>query len=186
MNNLQIDFVLKSTPITRNKYNGCFNISTLSINNVKNGIYIVNTESNISKMGHWILFYVNKKCVIYFDSFGNPSSFYGGNIDKYYNTFPCKRILTTYPVQYKYSLLCGGYCIYIAYNLCRNIRPCNILLTLSSRNRQRNDNTIENFLFHILGLKDICNKYFCGTKTFQSHCRQTCLCSRNNNVSTSL
>ena len=183
MKNLQIYFVLKSTPITKNKYNGCFNISTLNINIVKNDAYIVNIKSNIFKMGYWIIFYVNKRCVIYFDSFGNPPSIYGGNIDKYYNIFSCKRILTTFSVQYKYSLLCGGYCIYIAYNLCRNIEPGNILLTLSSRNKKRYDSKIEIKLFHILGLKDICNQYFCGTKSFQSHCRQICLCCRNNTVS---
>lgn len=184
MDNLQIDYVLNSTSVTKHKYVGCFNIALLNVNNMQNGIYIVNTEKNVHIMGHWILLYVKKHCVIYFDSFGMLPSHYGGNIEKCYHSFNCKRIINKSPIQYKYSLLCGAYCIYVAYHLCRNISYVNILSKISSKNRIKNDIVIEDFLFRVLKMSNICNRRLCGTVTFKSHCRLKCECNNNNNTST--
>ena len=75
-----------------------------------------------------MVLYINKQCVIYFDSFGMLPNHYGGNIEKYYHSFNCKRVINKFRKQYKYSLLRGAYCInkYVAYHLSRNISYVNI------------------------------------------------------------
>ena len=118
---MQIDYA----SVTKHKYVECFNIASVNVNNVQYGvyiyiyIYIVNTGEKIHMMGHWILVYINKRCLIYFYSFGRSPSHYGGNIEINYHSFTCKRVINKSPKQYKYSLLCGAYCIYVAYQLCR-------------------------------------------------------------------
>lgn len=46
-----------------------FNIASINVINTQNGVYKFNTGKCVHIMEHWILLYINKQCLIYFESF---------------------------------------------------------------------------------------------------------------------
>lgn len=172
MDNLQIDAILKNNPITREKYIGCFMEKVLPFEK-RNGFMIINVESDSSKMGHWILFFACSDHVIFFDSFGFRPINYTSNINLYYNSFKTCIIATKDAIQSPTSLVCGAYCIYIAYFLCSNISIRVIIQRLKNKN---SDKIVERFIMMLSGNNKACNQTMCPTHTFKTLCKIVCKC----------
>ena len=90
------------------RFNGVFSRDNLpNNNNIKNGAYIINHEEYRNIGTHWVALYVNKKTIIYFDSFGVE------HIPKEIMKFiGNKNIITNiFRIQAHDSIMCGYFCI---------------------------------------------------------------------------
>ena len=73
MNTVQITEILRNNPVTRDLFLGCFSsdqLAEIQINLRKHYFFITNIlTSGKNEMGHWLLFYIYNKDLLYFDSF---------------------------------------------------------------------------------------------------------------------
>jgi hypothetical protein len=131
-------------------------------------------------MGHWLLIFIrNKGSIIFFDSFGFKPSFYGGKIEEFCLLYTRVRIGTQSQIQHSESLVCGCYCIYVGYYLCKGAGIDQILKLFTKRFKRKNDAIVENFTYKILGLKQTCSKMLCSSISFHTMCRRSCYCKRD-------
>ena len=87
--------------------------------------------------------------------------------------FNIKIVACKKPLQNPTSLVCGAYCIYIAYFLCKKYSLKVILNRLENKN---SDSIVEKFVIKLAGQSDVCRKKFCPTFTFNTICAQKCFC----------
>ena len=183
MNTIQIDEILRNNPVTKNEYIGCLASDQLS--NIKKHIknkcfFITNTLSSGEKgMGHWLLFYVDYNDVLFFDSFGfKPENYNNIYITNFVRSYNPKNVFIalTYPIQSASSLLCGAYCLYVGYHLCKNIPIERILTKFNKYSRVSNDRKVEQFLEEMTGTITECNAFMCPTMTFKETCKSICNC----------
>ena len=174
MDNNQIENISRNNPVTKHTFIGCFAQNKMPVK-PENGYMIVNNESNPKKMGHWILIYKNNDKHYFFDSFGFHPSIYGGNIASYCNTYNNIQLLLKKPIQSNNSYVCGAYCLYVAYYLCKNISVEKIITRFSKRNLH-NDKIVEKFIMDVSGNQHSCNKNMCGVLTFKTVCKNLCKC----------
>ena len=88
------------------RFNGVFSRDNLP-NSIKNGAYVINLDEYHDIGTDWVALYVNKKNIIYFDSFGVE------HIPREIMKFiPRKKIITNiYRIQAYDSILWGYFCI---------------------------------------------------------------------------
>ena len=176
MDNYQIDRVAKGNKITSVMYKGCYPANFLSPK-YEEGFFIVNTSTKPNEMGHWLLFFNDGNSLNFFDSFGFHPKMYGGPIAKYFMGHRKAKIVTEHSLQNPASFVCGAYCIYFAYFMCKNLRHCDIISKFDVNNTRKNDKIVEAFVFSLTGDPDCCSKkYICGVLTFNSTCKKYCLC----------
>ena len=175
MNGLQIDSLLRNLNTIKRWYHGTFTEASIPFNLIeKNNIFfIVNTVSNVAIMGHWVLIFINKNVLYYFDSYGNLPP--DNNIMKFIKTFPRKRyLINVKSLQSNNSFVCGAYCIYLAYFKCKGISFPSILARFS-RNKRNNDKKVLRFLFKLIDNKCVGN--FCPRLMFNESCNDyLCMC----------
>lgn len=178
MDNIKITYIFNRNPITKQYFLGCFPVTNLSLIKItRRGFFIVNTSADSNEMGHWLLFFVNdRNSIIFFDSFGFDPKFYGGLIDKFSRLYNHVQIATRTQIQHSQSLLCGSYCIFVAFYLCKGKQIDQILKPFTRRNKRKNDAIVENFTFKMLGLKQTCSKMLCSAISFETFCKKYCLC----------
>ena len=88
------------------RFNGVFSRDNLP-NSIKNGVYVINLDEYHDIGTDWVALYVNKKNIIYFDSFGVE------HIPREIMKFiPRKKIITNiYRIQAYDSIMWGYFCI---------------------------------------------------------------------------
>ena len=147
MNGLQIDSLLKELKEVQGWYQGTFVAANIPFSLIrKNNIFFIcNTVSDITIMGHWILIFIYKNELYYFDSYGeNPPN---NNILKFYNNYPGKKHkVTSYSLQSNHSYVCGAYCILVAVHKCRGVSFKTILKKFNKFNKISNDRVVLKFL----------------------------------------
>ena len=130
-----------------------------------------------NEIGHWLLFYKRNSCLYFFDSFALNPIAYGGAISKLFYNFPLHKIHgISDQVQSDSSYVCGAYCIFFA-NLMSNAYAIHRINSIFSKNTEKNDLIVTNFLYNMIGIKISCSKHFCPSIVFNSRCRKFCCCT---------
>ena len=165
MDSKQITNILSKNKATQPYFIGCFINNNIPIqmlvNNAGDFFIIVNTITNVAKMGHWILFFMRNRELLFFDSFGLHPEVYNGSIYKFYCAYPGrKRIITNSALQNKFSLVCGAYVIYVAFMLSTNRSLCTTFSKFSS-NTCKNDRFVVRFLYNVASIVLSCNDKIC-------------------------
>ena len=148
------------------KYNGVFTSDLLPANLEKGErneaqIFIVNTLSSkdkITKMGHWVVFYVEKtpiNRIVFFDSYGVAPSLYGGNFVDFVNKHKRKFIFCNWKrsIQPLNSVKCGLYVIYFVHMVSHYGIESTLeksLKIFSVKNKGRNDSFVTSYFFRKL------------------------------------
>lgn len=173
----QIYAALKLDKVT-NKYFGgvhsCDKVNQVKIKENESVCIVVNTATSEDAGVHWILLFKprNGEKMIFFDSFGKSPSDYGNCLREatiYFSThtsFSGKYARSTKVLQSDEAAVCGIYCIFAAYQLCRN-KTINTIENMFSNNRIENDRKICKWF----------KKYFHG-KIINCRKGQHCICSK--------
>ena len=178
MNGYQIIKAFEFIPEAKDLFLGVFTNNTFPnhFKTVRNGFFIVNTQSNVNNFGHWILFYIDRFNLYYFDSFSFSPEEYGGAISSFYQTYPGYKIKAIkHPIQSDMSYVCGAYCIYFAFKMCRN--RFNDLSRTLGVNRERNDRIVIQFFENLVGTRLSCRTLFCPMSMFNERCKYFCRCN---------
>ena len=178
MNSVQISSILNNLDATRNLFNGCYKNDTIPfhLKSKRNGFFIVNTNVNVTTMGHWILFYIKYSVLYFFDSFGENIKTYGLDIESFFSSFNGDKVIAIRsPLQDDLSYVCGAYVIYFAYMMGKNHSIYSIKSKFS-KNRKRNDIYVTKFILIKTRTYITCNRRYCSSYMFQTKCRQYCTC----------
>lgn len=122
MNGQSVERVLCSHPCTKELYAGVYPIDMLPVLDTFPKCIIINTSTSNIRMGHWTLLYFKTAAEVYFfDSYGRTFSNVnnGHLLDNYLTDIivhSCKYVL-----QSRHSVVCGYYCLYVAYCLCKGL-----------------------------------------------------------------
>jgi hypothetical protein len=122
MNSSQLTNILYRNEQTSASFQGIYPIDQLpQVTNYP--VYIIiNTSKSHVYDGHWVLLYLkNTKETIFFDSYGRtPANVNNGHI---LHEYLSKYTLTCnyYVLQSVSSNVCGMYCLYVAFYLCRGM-----------------------------------------------------------------
>lgn len=132
MNTKQIWQALTSNPVTEPYFDGVFPSDELK--NIKNKpkLIICNTDPSTKKGTHWLLFFFHKDTVDFYDSLGKDLTFYGKEFTAFVQKFAKNYEQCTIRTQPKGSSLCGHYCLYFAYKLCKGYKMLNIINSMKS------------------------------------------------------
>ena len=142
MNNRTVEKMLRHDQRTARLFEGIYAVDKLP-DRVKFPSYIiVNTSKSYVYDGHWVIIYFkNTDSVIFFDSFGRgPSNVNNGYIlkmylDKYIVKF------NKFVLQSRASSVCGYYCLYVAFYLCRSV-PLKGMFCMFTKDLEYNDRLI--------------------------------------------
>lgn len=180
MNSLHLKSSLTKNILTKRMYGGIYHNANFMSNtrgNYQNYYFIVNTESDASVLGHWIVYFHYGRVLYFIDSFGKNPDFYGGDIEKYYNSsLQCKYVMLKYQIQHDTSLVCGAYAIYFIYYLCNGYSPTMIKSKFSRKYLKKNDRIVERFLYKINGNVNHCDMNACSFTMFNKKCLKLCQC----------
>ena len=178
MNGLQIIQCIDEIPCLKQIFIGVYNNKTvpMTLKNIRNGFYIINTANNVNKMGHWVMYYVKDFTMYFFDSFGCSPSEYGLDIAKIYNLYRFKKhVVFNREIQDESSYVCGLYTLYFAYLMCNN-KTIEFINKKFGKNRSKNDLFVINYINKLLGLRFTCKKVFCSSLMYSYKCRNYCVC----------
>jgi hypothetical protein len=123
MNEFELYAYVKKDVYMQHRFKGVYAIDKLPAIMKTFPYYIIlNTSKSDIKTGHWtVLYFVNYHKVLFFDSYGRKyTDVENGNI---LNDYLINRNVKSfeYKLQSYKSNVCGYYCIYTVYKLCRNI-----------------------------------------------------------------
>lgn len=127
MNAQTIERMLRSRPITKGRYGGVYPIDMLPELHTFPKYIIINTSTSDIRVGHWTLLYFKTATEAYFfDSYGrNHTHVTNGHLLEIYlagvHVLNCKYIL-----QSRQSMVCGYYCLYVAYSFCKGLTFSNM------------------------------------------------------------
>ena len=178
MDTLQIMYAVQNISPTNRFFKGCYYNRNIPFNLMKERecFFIVNTITNVRKMGHWILFYIKNFRLYFFDSFAMSPVEYGWDIDSFFTSYPgYKTEVFQSPIQNDVSYVCGAYTIFFAHCMCMDYSLFHIK-TLFTRNRRRNDSFVVSRVYSLVGLDIECKSDFCTSLMFFDKCRKYCLC----------
>ena len=146
MNTLQLDRALSRNPVTKKSFLGVFPSDQLPIYISKFPCcFIVNTESSDSEGLHWLAIYIpSSRKMEFFDSYGNPPSFFKGPIADFAVQFS-KMDYNPMTLQSNTTAVCGQYCIYFLFSRCRGI-PLKTIISSFVTNHLSNDIRVYNFV----------------------------------------
>lgn len=151
MNGLEIQNILLNDEDIVKLYCGVKAANEMdTISNKIKCLYIVNTQPRYFPGLHWVVIYCNNTLCEFFDSFGNPPSFYG----TFFNDFVNKYDICLYSkmkVQQFGSDSCGLFCIYFCYYKSRGYTYNEIMKQFS------NDKDVNEFI--VKQLVDKLRKY---------------------------
>ena len=177
MNGYQIKQAMDIIPETQN-FRGCFYNKNIPFEFLgeKECFFIVNSVTDLRKMGHWVLFYIKSFHLYFFDSFGLHPSEYGWDIGDFFEKYPLRKtIVFENAIQNDFSFVCGAYVIIFSYLTCKNYSIRRIK-SLFSKNTRKNDSFIASYLYSLIGITISCNQMFCPNYMFFSNCRKFCKC----------
>ena len=109
------------------------------------GAYICNDQPSTEKGNHWFLIYIEPTKIYFIDSFARKPNYYG--IDWKLKTlkkpiYQLKNIL-----QNPFSTVCGKYCLFFIYHLCRNYSLEYIVNNYFSNDCVLNDENVKDFVW---------------------------------------
>ena len=177
MNGLQIKAALEIMPDVQN-FKGCYYNKNIPFELMKERecFFIVNTVTDLQKMGHWVLFYIKEFHLFFFDSFGLHATQYGSDIKNFFESYQYRKSLVfDHAIQNELSYLCGAYVLIFSYLKCKNYSVRQIK-SLFTRNTRKNDSFIASYLYRLIGIKLSCNQMFCPKRMFFTSCRKYCVC----------
>lgn len=141
MNTEQIDCTLRSDPLTRRTYLGCFPINCIPDVSSKNAAaFVLNSDPSDMPGEHWVCINICDSMAVFFDSFALPPSIYSDTLHELVYDKPNVWVNQT-RLQSGESNLCGQYCIYALRALAEGLSP-NRLLHPFSDNLTQNDRWI--------------------------------------------
>ena len=169
MNTLNLKYILTQNEETNYNIGGVFNIDNFITYYDTRKYYIVNTISDPSKMGHWVafIFVKHNRKLLFIDSLGKPTSFYGGKIHSYFiNYLGAKSELVKHQLQHSSSLFCGAYVFFFLFHVRAGVSENRMLTRFSKVNRKFNDRIVERFLIRKNGGLKECTSAFCPSEMF--------------------
>lgn len=96
--------------------------------------FVVNVDSSAEPGSHWLAFYLPSSCHIeFFDSYGNPPTYYTGPILNFTLKFP-NVSYNPMMLQSNVTAVCGQYCVYYLYSRCRGRTLRDLLPTFVTQN----------------------------------------------------
>ena len=122
MNNGTVQNILRLDQRTSRMFEGIYPVDALPARVKFPSYIIVNTSKSTVHDGHWVVIYFkNFDDVIFFDSFGrSPTNVNNGRVLKMYlDKYNVK--FNEFVLQSKFSSVCGYYCLYVAFYLCRGV-----------------------------------------------------------------
>ena len=122
MNNRTVENILRCDQRTASLFGGIYPVDKLPVRIKFPSYIIVNTSKSYVYNGHWVLIYfVSFDSVLFFDSFGRDHSIVNNGyvLQRYLNKYNIK--FNKFVLQSKFSNVCGYYCLYVAFYLCRNV-----------------------------------------------------------------
>ena len=122
MNNRTVENILRCDQRTAKLFEGIYPVDKLPVIIKFPSYIIVNTAKANVYNGHWVLIYfVSFDSVLFYDSFGrDPSTVNNGYIlQKYLDNYSIK--FSKFVLQSSFSNVCGYYCLYVAFYLCRDV-----------------------------------------------------------------
>ena len=160
MNTLQINSCMQ----TSHSFVGTFSADHLPDDSqlIKPYSFIANTDPSYLPGSHWVAFYVTKKCIEIFDSYGRElcklfKKFVDGKLH-YCNDKQVQQIGTS---------VCGHYCIYYIHQKEKGLTTGKIMSKF--RDLDENDSFVKNW---------IDERYSCKAARPYSHIVQNCVCLR--------
>ena len=109
-----------------------------------NSVFVVNSETSMNSGEHWLLIYVKRKLVYFIDSFRKDPKFYKlENI--LYQIRNKIEFLNQIQLLSSFSNICGEYCIFFSFNLCRD-KSLREILNYFSYDFFRNDESVKSFM----------------------------------------
>ena len=179
MNGFQIKSLLKKLTVSNSFFSGVYTDKILPFEIIEKdkAVIIVNISFRNKKIGHWVVMYIYEKTLYFFDSYAKKPQFYGGNIDIFCKlfqgaiVFPVKK-----SIQEKGSFVCGGYSLYFAECIFKNMSISETMSIFSQKKPFENDVFIKNFVYSLIGSDKICKPQFCYRYMFNSDCNESCPC----------
>ena len=156
LNNLQIDSICRTHKHTRDYYEGCYCIDTLSTYKIQYPSFIIcNTDNSWSGGQHWLYLAFPGKYSTneIFDSLGQPLSMY----DPIFQTILTEYgngdyIVNTQRYQSPESDACGYYCLWMGDMRSMNIPYSKCLSLLNSETLSQNDDYVTSYVMQHMGL----------------------------------
>ncbi len=136
MNSEQLDICLRSDPETRKVYKGVLAFDTLPATApFTPALYIINTAGVNSAGQHWLaVLFSDRHAAYFFDSYGRALSLQQRPIQTFIQSQVGIYGLASNPAQLQSesTAVCGQYCLFFAYYVCRNITLDKIVHKLES------------------------------------------------------
>ena len=132
MNTKQIWQALTSNPVTEPYFDGVFSVDTLKEIKTKPELIICNTDPSNKPGKHWLLFFFHNNRAYYYDSLGNKLEYYGKDFTEFVKRFSIFYESSKIRTQPKNSSLCGYYCLYFAYKICKGNNMHDIINSMKS------------------------------------------------------
>ena len=127
MNTLELNCMLESDPVIswfNNKVLATGHFFEVDVQR-KYGVFIVNDQEQWKPGNHWVLVVILPHEFIFFDSFAKSPNHY--SIDKHLRNMKRKIIINRMVLQRPLSNVCGEFCIFFGFFLCRGYRLEDIL-----------------------------------------------------------
>jgi hypothetical protein len=148
MNSYQIDRILRTNPVTRKFYEGCFAADRIpsKFQSYPKGM-VVNTDASNMPGEHWVAIYIpNALHVEFYDSLGEwPST--SAEINQFLGRFPhIKHTPQHYPpIQSPLSKSCGAHVIYFLHMRCKGM-DFDAIVKRIFRHKTKADVLVKNFI----------------------------------------
>jgi len=127
MNSKQLETILKSARVTKNKFIGVFPSDKIPKNKKFPHCMVINTTKEGTRGEHWVACYVpSSRTIEYFDSLGEHPNL---DISAYLSTFRNVKI-NKFKIQFPTADTCGHFCIYFLVSRCSGIPYCQVMDTL--------------------------------------------------------
>ena len=154
MNTLQLLDILSRDKFTKTQFLGVYASNQLPKKIHKYPVcLVVNSDKSTEFGSHWICFYISSRSKIeFFDSFGNPPSYYKGGISDFAVQYD-EMNFNPHMLQRPHTAICGQYCIYYLYFKCRGYSLRRIVSRFVSEKYTCNDPCVYNFVVRHFGVK---------------------------------
>ena len=139
--------ILTSDPITDTYLRGVIPADVIPKEvNVYPSLYIVNTDPSYKPGRHWLaIYFTSNQCKEFFDSFGNPPTYYGEHFYSFINENSKQWIYNRIPLQGLFGITCGHFCSFYAIHRCHGI-PMSTIVNMFSKNVYWNDYDVFDFV----------------------------------------
>lgn len=155
MDSRQINKILSQDPSTAPAFKGVFPSDVIPPLQ-KNSAVVVNRDDSSLPGTHWLCMYVDASDNLeFFDSYGQPPSFYGDFIKDYVSKYS-NVCWNSVSFQSPTSNVCGHYCIYFIVKRCQGHSLYSIVRNLSVN--KKNDFQMFQFVKKKYGVRMIYNK----------------------------